>query len=231
MVVNYEAGPLLMSCVRSLVADRSAGEAEVVVIDNGSNDGSADAVRREYPHVGVLSAGANLGYAAAANRGIASTTAPVVLVCNPDVELQPGTAAAVLARFDAEVDLAAVGPEIRNLDGTTYPSARSEPALVDALGHGLLGVIRPRNRFTRRYLQADADPRVAREVDWLSGAAIFLRRAHSTRSAGGTSASSCTWRMSTSVGDFAATDGASDTSRRASPLTCKERARCSVRTG
>ncbi|HEX9467336.1 MAG TPA: glycosyltransferase family 2 protein [Acidimicrobiia bacterium] len=176
VVVNYEAGPLLLSCVRSLMADESAGAPEIVVIDNGSNDGSADALRREFAQIDVVGAEANLGYAAAANRGMASTTAPVVLVCNPDVELRSGTAAAMLARFDAEAALAAVGPEIRNVDGSTYPSARSEPAVVDALGHGVLGVIRPRNRFTRRYLQIDADPHLAREVDWLSGAAIFLRR-------------------------------------------------------
>jgi N-acetylglucosaminyl-diphospho-decaprenol L-rhamnosyltransferase len=48
--------------------------------------------------------------------------------------------------------------------------------VVDAVGHGVLGLFRPRNRFTRRYRQLDADPARTRSVDWLSGAAIWLRR-------------------------------------------------------
>jgi N-acetylglucosaminyl-diphospho-decaprenol L-rhamnosyltransferase len=97
-------------------------------------------------------------------------------VCNADVEVSLGTAAAVLARFDAEPDLAAVGPAIRNPDGSVYPSARTVPSTRDAIGHALLGLARPENRFTRQYRQLDADPTRPRDADWLSGAAMWLRR-------------------------------------------------------
>jgi N-acetylglucosaminyl-diphospho-decaprenol L-rhamnosyltransferase len=177
VVVNYEAGPHLVECVRSLLGDASAGPPEVVVVDNGSADGSITRLIGAEPGARVLRPGRNLGYAAGANRGIAATAAPVVTVCNPDVEVVPGTAAAVLARFDAEPDLGAVGPAVRNPDGSPYPSARSVPAIGDAVGHGLLAFVVPRNRFTRRYRQLDADPGRPRDVDWVSGASIWLRRA------------------------------------------------------
>ncbi len=177
VVVNYESGPLLLACVESLLADTSAGRPEIVVVDNGSRDGSVDTLRRRLPAVEVIDPGENLGYARAANRGIARTRAAVVAVCNPDLVVEPGTAAAMLARFDAEADLAAAGPVIRNPDGSQYPSARTEPSPFDAAGHALFGRVRPRNRFTRRYRQLDVDPGVARDVDWLSGAMLFLRRA------------------------------------------------------
>jgi N-acetylglucosaminyl-diphospho-decaprenol L-rhamnosyltransferase len=176
VVVNYEAGPLLLACVRSLYADDTAGTPEVVVVDNGSSDGSLEAVRRELPAVRVVEPGANLGYAGAANRGIAATTAPVVAVCNPDLEVRRGTAAAMVERLRAEADLAALGPMIRNPDGTQYPSARAHAATMDALGHAVLGRPWPRNRFTRRYRQLDADWERPRDVDWVSGAVVFLRR-------------------------------------------------------
>ena len=176
VVVNYEAGAHLAACVRSLLADDSAGVPELVVVDNGSLDGSTASLLREVPHVDVVRPGVNVGYAAAANRGIAATTAPVVAVCNPDTEVRHGAAAAILARFEAEPDLAAVGPAVRNPDGSRYPSARTVPSLGDAVRHGVLGLVRPDNPATRRYRQLDVDPGVARDVDWVSGAAVWLRR-------------------------------------------------------
>jgi N-acetylglucosaminyl-diphospho-decaprenol L-rhamnosyltransferase len=176
VIINYESGGLLAACVRSVLADGSGGNPEVVVVDNGSRDGSVDTLARAVPGVRVVDAGENLGYGAGANRGIASTAAPVVAVCNADIEVESGTAAAMLARFDREPDLAAVGPTILNSDGTQYPSARSVPSTTDAVGHALFGVINPRNAFTRRYRQLDVDPSRPRDVDWLSGAAMWLRR-------------------------------------------------------
>jgi N-acetylglucosaminyl-diphospho-decaprenol L-rhamnosyltransferase len=177
VLVNFEAGPLLVECVRSVLGDTSAGTPELVVVDNGSRDGSVDLLRREFPSVRVVRAPGNVGYARAANLGIAATSAPVVAVLNTDTEVAEGTAAALLRRFERSPRLGAVGPRIRNLDGSDYPSARSQPSIVDAIGHGLFGLFRPRNRFTRRYRQLDADPGRTRAVDWLSGAALWLRRA------------------------------------------------------
>jgi len=176
VVVNYESGALLTDTVRSLLADTSAGRPEVVVVDNGSTDGSVDRLRAAEPEVPVVTPGRNVGYAAAANRGTAATRAPVVAVCNCDVQVEPGAAAAVLARFADDATIGAVGPTIRDPDGTHYPSARSVPRTSDAIGHALLGVVRPGNRWSRRYRQLDADPDAPRDVEWVSGASIWLRR-------------------------------------------------------
>lgn len=173
VVVNYNAGPALLDCVATL---EGGDPDEVVVVDNASSDGSVETLRRAHPDVVVIPSGANLGYARAANRGIAATSAPVVAVLNPDTRLRPGAAKALLARFDAEADLGAVGPQLLNPDGTVYPSARLVPSLVDAVGHGLLWFLWPDNPFTRRYRQADADRDQPRDVDWVSGAAVWLRR-------------------------------------------------------
>ena len=176
VVVNYNSGELLERCVASVLADDSAGPVELVVVDNDSSDDSLAQMRRAHPEVVVLRPGANLGYSRASNLGIAATRAPLVAVLNPDLELTRGTAASLRARFDADPGLGAAGPRLTNPDGSTYPSARSMPRLSDAVGHGLLGRIRPSNPATRRYRQLDADPDVARAVDWVSGAAIWLRR-------------------------------------------------------
>jgi N-acetylglucosaminyl-diphospho-decaprenol L-rhamnosyltransferase len=175
VVVNYESGDLLEACVRSIQADTSAGKPELVVVDNGSSDGSTDALRDDAA-VTVVDPGRNLGYPGAANLGIARTTAAVVAVCNADLRVSPGAAGVMVRRLDAEPDLGAVGPLVREPDGKIYPSARRVPSTGDAVGHGLVGLVKPDNPYTRRYRELDADPLQPRDVDWVSGAAIWLRR-------------------------------------------------------
>ncbi len=175
VVVNYESGDLLVECVDRLLADDSAGAVEVVVVDNGSSDGSVATLRRRRPDVMVLEPHANLGYARAANLGIAASRAPVVGVFNPDTALEPGSAAVVLAALAVD-DVAVVGPRILNPDGSTYPSARRDPGPAVAAGHAALGRLAPGNRWSVRYRGLDADPESARDVDWVSGAAVWFRR-------------------------------------------------------
>jgi N-acetylglucosaminyl-diphospho-decaprenol L-rhamnosyltransferase len=176
VVVNYEAGPRLTACVRSVLADTSAGPVELVVVDNGSTDGSVDALRAAFPDVRVVRAPGNVGYARAANLGTAATRAPIVAVLNPDTVLEPGGAKALVDRLEREHRLGACGPRLRNSDGTDYPSARIMPSVPVAAGHALFGLWKPDNRFSVRYRQLEADPNVPRLVDWVSGAAVWLRR-------------------------------------------------------
>lgn len=177
VVVNYNAGEALLACVDSLLADTSGGgPPEIVVVDNASDDGSADALATAHPEVTLVRATENWGFSRANNLGVAATYAPVVAAVNPDVEVDPGTARALLARLDASADLGAVGPRVRNADGSQYPSARVVPSGLAAAGHALLGGIWPANPFTRRYRRLDADWSSPRDVGWLSGSALWLRR-------------------------------------------------------
>jgi N-acetylglucosaminyl-diphospho-decaprenol L-rhamnosyltransferase len=175
VIVNYESGSALLACVEGWTAD---GAAEVVVVDNGSRDGSVDRVRTRFPDLKVVTPGRNLGYGAAANRGVAATTTSWIAVSNPDLEARPGTLATLAAALDDHPGRALVGPLIRTSSGDRYPSARHFPSLIDAGGHALLGIFAPDNRFTRSYQrndlnQAAGDPV---EVDWVSGACVLVRR-------------------------------------------------------
>jgi N-acetylglucosaminyl-diphospho-decaprenol L-rhamnosyltransferase len=176
VVVNYEAGPLLTDAVRAARGDDSAGTVELVVVDNGSADGSVATLLDDCPDVQVVRAPGNVGYARAANLGTAATRAPIVAVLNSDTVVDAGAAQAMLARFDTQPRLGACGPRLKNPDGTDYPSARRMPSIPTAVMHGLLGGWWRTNPFTARYRQLDAAADEPRLVDWLSGAAIWLRR-------------------------------------------------------
>jgi len=177
VVVNHDAGDTLLECVASL---RKEGVSEVVVVDNASTDGSPERLHAADPRVHLVRTGANLGYGAGANRGIAVSTGDLVVVSNPDVAVHPGALDVLGDALRAEATLAIVGPCIVESDGTRYPSARRFPSLVDAAGHALLAGLVPQNRFTRRYRMGDAlshdTGRGVTEVDWVSGACFLARR-------------------------------------------------------
>lgn len=173
VIVNYNAGDYLADCVRSV---RAEGVDAVVVVDNASVDGSLDALTRSDLSPRIIRLPRNEGYGAAANRGVAVTTTPYVLVLNADTVVEPGMVKGLVAAFERDPELGIVGPRLDNQDGTLYPSAREFPKLGDAIGHAFLVDIAPNNRFTRRYRMLDWDHREARRVDWVSGAGFLIRR-------------------------------------------------------
>jgi N-acetylglucosaminyl-diphospho-decaprenol L-rhamnosyltransferase len=173
VVVNHEAGDALVQCVATL---RLEGIADVIVVDNASSDGSTEALLSADDAVRLVQTGTNLGYGAAANRGIDMTGSELVLVSNPDVAVHGGALRALVEVLGADPTIAIVGPRILEADGTRYPSARRFPSLVDAAGHALLGDLVPGNRFTRRYRLGYVDAEEVTDVDWVSGACFLARR-------------------------------------------------------
>ena len=175
IVVSFNAREHLLACTRSL---RSAGIDELIVVDNASSDGSLEAVTRADSAVLGLQTGANLGFGRAVNRGAARATNDLLLVCNPDTVIEPGAVAALSDALAHDAGLGIVGARIESPDGCVYPSPRAFPNMVDALGHAFLGIVLPRNRFTRRYRLLDVDrSRLASDVDWVSGSCFMARRA------------------------------------------------------
>jgi N-acetylglucosaminyl-diphospho-decaprenol L-rhamnosyltransferase len=156
---------------------------EVVVVDAGSSDGTPGAVRARHPGVRVLEL-ANTGFGRGVNAGVRACTAGIVVAANADVRFDPGAIARLARVLAGDAGLGAAGPAVRDLSGAPQASARQIPGTATALGHALLGQIMPANPWTARYYERDADPGLARDVDWLSGCAIALRR-HAFEQVGG----------------------------------------------
>jgi N-acetylglucosaminyl-diphospho-decaprenol L-rhamnosyltransferase len=175
-VVNHNAGPYLARCMDSIAAGAGDVTTQVIVVDNASTDGSADRVAADHPAVTLLRNPDNRGFARAANQAIAGTDAPFVLLLNPDAEIVGGTLAALVKVARERPRAGAVGALVRNPDGSVQPSARRVPRLGEALGHAFLGLLWPDNRWTRSYTMAGWDRASEREVEWVSGSAMLLRR-------------------------------------------------------
>lgn len=172
VVVAYECRELLLACCRSVAA--LAG-VRLLVVDNDSSDGSADAVEQAFPDATVLRAPHNEGFAAGVNRGLAASNAEQVLLLNPDARLAPGALDRMRAALRDDPRCAAVGPRLRDADGalelsvdrTMTPLGDLRTRLLDLLyagGSGPLARI-----LERRYSRA-------RDVRSLSGACMLLRR-------------------------------------------------------
>lgn len=175
VVVNFEAGDLLLRCVESF---EKAGADDIVVVDNASGDDSVERLLAAGTSARLVRAGVNRGYGAGANLGAKEATGDVLLICNPDLVVEQGALGPLTSVLDTTPDVGAVGPQILNADGTRYPSARAFPSLSASAGHAFVGLFTERNPWTRSYKQLDRElgSDGAEEVDWVSGACVALRR-------------------------------------------------------
>lgn len=181
ILVNYNAGPELERALRSIADELTGRPWEGIVVDNASVDDSGRAVAAFARHVKLASNGANVGFARGVNQGLAATTAPYVLVMNPDCRLMAGAIATLRAVLDAHPQCAIAGPRILNPDGTVQGSARGDPDMLTGL-FGRTTLLRRAAPFlpvAKRNVVVNEAIRSGRDsipVDWLSGACMLARR-------------------------------------------------------
>jgi N-acetylglucosaminyl-diphospho-decaprenol L-rhamnosyltransferase len=148
----------------------------VLLADNGSTDGTPQAAVERYPNVRLIDMGANLGYGTAVNRAVAQLDDDDwMIVANPDVQWGPGSIDALLSAAVRWPRAGALGPLVRDPDGSVYPSARHLPSLVRGSMHAVLGPFWKRNPWTTAYRQERFEP-TERPVGWLSGSCLLVRR-------------------------------------------------------
>ena len=148
----------------------------LAVADNlPSQTGTEDAVREAGG--GYTALPSNPGYGGAINALVRSlpSSAEWIMITNPDVVFHAGSIDAMLHEGETQLDIAAVGPLIRNEDGSMYPSARSLPSLRTGVGHAVFSNLWPSNPWTARYHRIEDYDR-ARDAGWLSGSCLLVRR-------------------------------------------------------
>ena len=170
VVVTYDALPYVERCLESVRGAR------VVVVDNGSTDGTQALVRERFPEAQLVEQG-NEGLGAGWNRGIAATEGRYVLILNADAWLTDGSLERLLAFADARPDAAVVGPRLLNTDGTLQRSVRGFPTLWRlATEYFFLRKLAPRSRALNAFYAGGFDHDDVREADWVMGACMLVRR-------------------------------------------------------
>jgi len=173
VVVSFNTRDHLLSCLASLEA--SLVPVEVIVVDNASRDGSADAVAERFPATRLVRNAENAGFARASNQGLALARAPYVLLLNSDAEVRPGAVEAMVALLEARPRVAAVGPRTVSGDGTVQVSFGPPLTPVhEWRQRRLVRGVRARRPAALRRAAALAG--VEREPAWLSGSCLLARR-------------------------------------------------------
>lgn len=175
VLVEYFSSNHIIDCIKSIYNQTKRPE-KIVVVINGIDQIYKEKIIKEFPEVALIDPGDNLGYAKAANLGIANTPSPIVLTLNPDTILNEDVALLSCEYMASNEEVGSLGPQILESNGNIYPSARKEPSIMDSIGHAILGSFFPNNRFSKSYKNLDVKNDEIRETDWLSGAALFIRR-------------------------------------------------------
>lgn len=169
VIVTYNSAHVIDSLLDSLATGLGDVSAEVIVVDNGSHDGTVQRLQARGGTTVIEST--NGGYSAGINRGVAAAPdAPAILVLNPDTRLHPDAVGAMLEAV-RRPGVGIVAPKILSADGSTYHSLRREPTLLRALG-----LNRTRWQVFSEYVNTDAEYDYGHVVDWALGAALLISR-------------------------------------------------------
>jgi GT2 family glycosyltransferase len=181
VIVSWNVREDLRECLQSLLREEGSrlesGEIEIIIVDNASTDGTAEMVNLEFPRVKLLVNSQNLGYTKANNIGINHSRGKYILLLNPDTIVHQGALQALIDCAESHPEAGIIGAKLLNPDGSVQRSARSFPDIGAGLFRNtFLGRLFPNNPFVRRYLLVDFGYDEVREVDWVSGAAMLVRR-------------------------------------------------------
>ncbi|MBX3096343.1 MAG: glycosyltransferase family 2 protein, partial [Fimbriimonadaceae bacterium] len=134
LIVNWNTRDHLERCLASLFRNPSVFPTEIIVVDNASNDGSAEMVQSQFPFVTLISPGNNTGYAAGNNLAFAVAEGEYLLTLNPDTELTSGALDAALGCLIAKKNAGVVGARLILPDGSVQRSVRGFPSLLGVFG-------------------------------------------------------------------------------------------------
>ncbi|MEW6510904.1 MAG: glycosyltransferase [Bacteroidota bacterium] len=178
IIVNYNVRQFLENALTSICRAMEGIDGEVFVVDNASDDGSAEMVAAKFPKVTLLANSENLGFARANNIALRRARGRILLLINPDTVVQEDTFGVMMRFFEETPDAGLAGCKILNPDGTfQLPCRRGFPtpwvAFTKTFG---LSALFPRSRLFGRYNLTYLSEDETYPVDAVSGSFMMLRR-------------------------------------------------------
>ena len=178
VVLSWNTKEITLACLRALFAETPAHEREVIVVDNGSSDGSADAIAAQFPQVELERNLENRGYSAGNNQGARLGRGRLLCLLNSDTEVRPGALDRLVDFVSRNPEYGAAAPRLVNVDGTVQRACMRFPGLATAFFFDTFwGKFPPGSWVENRYRMTDFDHVSSRDVDQPPGACFVVGRA------------------------------------------------------
>lgn len=178
VIVNWNAGHLLKDCLQSIYRNIIKINCEIFVVDNASTDGSLEMVRKEFPQVKLIENKSNLGFAKANNQAINKSKGMYILLLNPDTIVQKDTFHNMLEFMNTHPEAGVVGSKVLYADGSLQLSCGHFPSLQTEFFHStLLEEIFSKSPLMGNFRMTNWDHNSVKEVDWVSGSCLLVRKA------------------------------------------------------
>ena len=179
VIVNYNVRDFLHHAIISLTKALKGVSSEILVVDNASDDGSVDMVKKAFPRVRMFASPVNLGFAKGNNVALRHARGEYILLINPDTLVQEDTIRTMIGFFEAHPGVGLAGCKILNPDGSfQLPCRRSFPrpwvAFTKMTG---LSRLFPHSRLFGRYNLTYLSPDETYEIDAVSGSYMMIRKA------------------------------------------------------
>ncbi len=177
-IVSHNTRELLRDCLRSLPEACYGLDWEVIVADNGSQDGSVSMLREEFPHAQIIKNAENLGYTLPMNQALRMGKGRYLIQLNPDTLVKPKAFLMLVAYMDANPTVGIATPKVLNLDGSLQKQCRRSAGRPwDAISYfSGLSRLFPHSRFFGGYLMGFLPENEIAEVEAVSGSCMFIRR-------------------------------------------------------
>jgi GT2 family glycosyltransferase len=184
VIVSYNVRGYLRDCLNSVFRHSRPLRVETIVVDNHSQDGTPEMVRREFPSVNLIANEDNHGFARANNQGIRESTGRYVLLLNPDTLLWEKTLSATHDYMERHPEVGCVGIKTYTASGAVFPNGSSFPASWKVMAKFLMVKMVLPNRWIRKHFSRSlgrlftyyANRDMEREVDMVGGFFMFVRR-------------------------------------------------------
>ncbi len=174
-IVHHDGRDMLQNCLQTLTECPPSCSFEIILVDNVSTDGTRDFLKQNYPHIHLIENTARRGFGENHNTAMKACRGEFILLLNDDTLLHPGALDALVSFLDTRPDVVVVGPKLLNGDGSLQRSCYRFPSPLRCLWENLLLTAAfPNSPFFGDYRAWAHDS--IREVDFVSGAAILLRR-------------------------------------------------------